>query len=380
MFDKDGKLIISTLSENMLEYQEAYKSTFGLVDISPASALGSDLAITAEMKKKSNEFIQYAFIQNSPYEAIDEGLDNLCFLRGIKRKRNEHSIALVKFTGADGIVIPKGSTIINSATDEEFLTNEGGVISGGVFSVFATSLNAGRIVCDAGTLNQTDIEGLSVTNDNNGILGFLIESNTLLRKRLFAFTNSLNIDEELELRLLNLSDVKYVNIISNPELETDENGIPAKKTAVVVLGGDSKEIAKTIFTTYSAEKGTFGTSSEVIASEINQKEYNINFLRPEAVSLSLEVTITINSSFNIDDIGVIKESILSYVADKFTISDDVLIDSLFIPVRQDYNDNNSSFRGITSVSFSLNGGSENIPIAYNQFSVLSSGNLIIVTV
>lgn len=380
MFDTNGKLIIPTLAENMDAYQKLYKDMFGLVDIDPSSALGSDLAITAEMKKIADEFIQHAFMQNSPFEAIDDGLDNLCFLRGIERKKDEHSVVLLEFSGTDGIIIGKNSPITNSVTNEVFLTNERGEISGGKYQVYATSLNAGRVICDAGTITQTAIAGVTVTNVSDGILGYLIESNTDLRKRLFTYANALNVDEELYIKLLNLKNVKYVNIISNYELVADPNGIPAKSTAIIVLGGDDVSISKEIFRTVPADKKTFGDTSLFVSSDVSKKEYLVSFSRPIPQSVTLDITITADSTFNLDDVGVIRASILSYFEDNFTISKDVLINALYIPIQQDYNSSFSPFKGITSVSLSLDGASNNVPMAFNKYAVLSSDNLTLTVV
>ena len=380
MFDTNGKLIIPTLTENMEAYQKEYEKTFGLVDIAPSSALGSDIAITAEMKKVSDEFIQNAFMQNSPFEAVGEALDNLCFLRGIKRKIDEHSVCLVEFSGTDGTVVPKGSLVKNALTDEAFATNEQGAISGGVFKVYATAVNAGRVVCNANTLTVTDITGLTVNNPIDGVIGFLQESDTDLRKRLLTYVNALSVDEELYVNLLNIQDVKYANIVSNPELIADSNGIPAKSTSIIVLGGENKSIAKEIFKTIPADKRTFGTLSEVISSDISNKDYIVKFSRPEVISVAVEVTITKDTSFNANDVGVIRESILDFFADKFSISDDVIIDSLYIPIQQDYNNNNPFFKGIKQVSIKINGATSNIAIAYNQYAVLSDSNLTIIVV
>jgi len=379
MFDNNGKLIIPTLEENQEHYQKEYLKTFGLVDIEPSSALGSDLAITSEMKKISNEFTQHAFIQNSPFEATGKGLDNLCFLRGIKRKENEHSICLVTFTGADDLVIPKGTIVTNTSNNEEFLTDEQGVIVAGEFSVFATAVNSGRIVCNTGTLLESNVDDTTVTNPNDGIVGFDIESDTSLRVRLLNYQNTLNTDERLFLKIRDLFNVKFVNIVSNPELVPDGDGVEARSTAIIVLGGNEKTIAKTIFSTIPADKKTVGSITEYIASEITQKEYIVRFSRPEILSPTIEVTLDITDKFDNEDIGVIKESILSYFYDKFAISDDVLIDSLYIPVQQDYNNNNLSFIGISKVSIKINNLNENLSVAYNKYAMLSSDNLSILT-
>lgn len=378
MFDNNGNLIINTLDENIVLFQEKYKATFGEIDISPTSALGVDLAITSEIKKIADENTQEALMQNSPYEAIDTGLENLCFLRGIKRKRDEHSIVLATFSGTDGKIIEKNSIIKNTLTNEEFTTNERGIIADGVFSVYATASNSGRVICDAGTIITTDLQDVTVTNAYDGILGFDLESNTDLRKRLFSYENSLNIDEDLYLKLSNLQNVKFINIESNKTLEVDINGIPPKSTSIVVLGGDEKSIAKTIFKSSIADRNLIGNTQEVVISDISKKEYVINFSRPEPIGINVKVTITKNSKFNPNDVGVIKQSILDFFQYKFKIANDILIDTLYIPVQQDFNNNNSFFNGIESIDIKINDAYENIAILYNQYAVLGNQDLIII--
>lgn len=378
MFDNNGNLIINTLDENIVLFQEKYKATFGEIDISPTSALGVDLAITSEIKKIADENTQEALMQNSPYEAIDTGLENLCFLRGIKRKRDEHSIVLATFSGTDGKIIEKNSIIKNTLTNEEFTTNERGIIADGVFSVYATASNSGRVICDAGTIITTDLQDVTVTNAYDGILGFDLESNTELRKRLFSYENSLNIDEDLYLKLSNLQNVKFINIESNKTLEVDINGIPPKSTSIVVLGGDQKSIAKTIFKSSIADRNLIGNTQEVVVSDISKKEYVINFSRPEPIGINIKVTITKNSKFNPNDVGVIKQSILDFFQYKFKIANDILIDTLYIPVQQDFNNNNSFFNGIEAIDIKINNAYENIAILYNQYAVLGNQDLIII--
>ncbi len=379
MFDSNGNLIIKTLIENQELYQDKYAQTFGLVDIEPSSALGSDLAITAEMKKIADENVAFAFSQNSPHEATGTGLDNLCFLRGIKRKVDEHSVCLVTFSGIDGTDIPKSTPVEHKDTKEIFTTNEKGIISNGVFSVLATAVNSGRVVCSSNTLTKTTLEGVTVTNATDGILGFNIESDTDLRLRLLEYSNGLSIEEELYLRLKNIKNVKMVNIVSNPEITTDSNNIPAKSTAIVVLGGENKLIVNEIFKIIPADKLTFGNIQETIVSSVSNKEYLINFSRPTFVNIDMTVTLHKNARFNSNDVGVIKDSIISYFADKFKINDDVIVDSLYVPIQQDYN-NNISFRGIEKIDITLNGATSNVSIAYNEYASLNLDNLSIIVI
>jgi len=378
MFLND-KLTIPTLEENQIFYQAKYKKDFDLVDIEPSSALGSDLAITSEIKKTADEFTQNALMQNSPFEAIDEGLDNLCFLRGIKRKIDEHSVVLLTFTGVDGLIVDKGTIVEHLISKEQFIVDEKGTIIDGKISLYATAVNSGRVSCDAGTITKTELENITVTNPFDGFLGFDKESNTDLRKRLLTYDNALNIDEQIQIRLQNLQNVKYVNIESNKELEVDENGITPKSTSIIVLGGDSKEIARTIHKSSISDKKIIGNVMEVVTNDISNKPYVVYFSRPEPINNQVSIIITKNDDFNPDDVGVIRESTLDFHNAKFKISNDVLIDSLYIPTQQNYNDN-SFFKGIEKVEIKINNATENIPILYNQYSVLDNASLTVTVV
>ncbi len=378
IFDNNGKLIINTLDENISLYEKSYESKFGVVAIDSSSAMGEDLAITAEMKKIADEGTQYAFLQNSPYEAINEGLDNLLFLRGMKRKVDEHSVVLVIFTGANDYVVNAGTQIKESTSGEIFQTIEQGIITNGTFSTFAVALNSGMIPCRSGNLSELveTVEGLTVNNPNDGILGYDRESDTQARKRLLQYDNALNINEILHMKLMNLPDVKAVKIVSNKESTTDENGIPARKTAIVVLGGNEKEIAKTIFTA-PADYSTFGTTQTVVVSQITGNENLVNFSRPEVLFPTVTIDLVTDSSFNPEDAGVIKESVLSFFQDKFKLADDVIVDKLYIPAQQDSNNNNLFFKGLVSVNITLDGGTENLPVNYNQYAELLSSNIVL---
>ena len=87
-FDENHNLSIPTIEVITEAYKLKYSENWGNVNLSPSSALGSDLAITSEMERIASENLQDAFLQNSPFQATGDNLDNLCFLRGIFRAKN----------------------------------------------------------------------------------------------------------------------------------------------------------------------------------------------------------------------------------------------------------------------------------------------------
>ena len=376
IFDENGKLKINTFKENVSLYLKKYKEYFGLVDIAPASALGSDIAITAEMKKISDENLQNAFLQQSPHTATCEQLDALAFLSGIVRKENVHSLVLLTFTGADGITVPANTEVKNSLTEEIFITEITGTIENGSFSVYATAKNAGRIVCDAETVTVTELADVTVTNPTAGTVGYAIESDAQLRARIFDYKNSLNVEEQLRKELLNLNGVSYCNVLSNSLLVTDSNGLPAKTTSLILIGGEPAEIAKTIFKFISADKLLIGDIEKTVKSAYSEKEYIIKFSRPKIKNITVTVAIT----GSITDLVKlqIEDSILNFFSATYKVGNMVIQDRLFIPAQQNFNDNLSFFKGVENVEVLLNDSTDNIDVNYNELPILSKSNLSVV--
>jgi len=376
---ENGLLKIPTLDENIRELKALYEQKLGIVDVEASSALGADLAITSEMKKRADEALQFAVAQQSPYTAIDEGLESLCFLAGLKRKKNEHTVVYLSFIGVNGTIIPKATEVKNTATNEIFLTDEAGTIAGGVFEVYATAQNVGEISASSGNVNSVTLTGVSsVINNSDGVTGYLLESNSSLRSRLLNAESDQNSIRKIYTLLSNINNVKYVKVKANSELTPDANGIDPKSLSCVVLGGTSKDIARAIYES-PANLRTFGTSSETTSDPISGNDFIIYFSRPIEQLVTLDITISRDATFNLDDVGVIRESILNYFSDTFQIGDAVVFDKLSIPILLDYNSELSSFKGIVSLDIALDADVLNVPIAYDKIAVLNDADLTIVT-
>jgi hypothetical protein len=375
VFDKNGNLQIGTLAKSIKFYESEYKKTFGLVDISSSSALGTDLAITAEMRNRAEENLQQAFLQNNPSTATGKALDALAFLAGIKRKKNEHSLVLLEFKGADGTVIPSNTEVKHVETSSVFATENKGVITDGSYYVFAKAVVAGRVVCDAQKLTVTELADVTVSNPRGGVVGYLIESDTSLRARVFDYEKALNTEEQLRKKLLNLQNVKFVKIISNPTLQTDSNNIPAKATSIVVGGGENQVVAKEIFKNLSSDKLLIGEITETVKSDITGSQYYVKFSRPKIVPVTVDVAITVDATFTELNKLQVETSILSFFEATYRVGDSVIQDRIFIPAQQDFKNNNYFFKGVKNVEVLVNGATDNVPVNYNELAVLNSDSL-----
>lgn len=376
-FDENGNLKINTLEENNQEYKEKYREKFGDVDLSSSSALGEDLAITSEMKKIVDENSQEAITQNNPFLATGLPLENLAFLAGgLKKLTNVKSTVLLKFSGPNGSLIAKGTLVEEQISKEKYETTLKGTISNGIFYTFAQALTAGEIPCDKNQLNKlvTPVEGITVINESTGDVGFIEETNTALRKRMFDFDNSLNINERLYMKLKNIPNVKKVKMIPNKTDAVDANGIPAGHIAIIVLGGEDDLIAKAIFE-QPVDYNTFGNIKIFVSSKIMNTATPVNFIRPNIVAPTVQVILNVDSSYNPNDATLIKESLLAYFKDKYSMGSKILIDNLAIPVQENYLDNNSSFKGLDSVTIKINNLSKNLILAYDQLAYLNFDNI-----
>lgn len=376
-FDTNGNLQINTLEENQEEYKEKYREKFGDVDLSSSSALGEDLAITSEMKKKVDENSQEAINQNNPFLATGKPLENLAFIAGgLKKLTNVKSIVLLKITGPNDYEVAKGTLIEEQISKEKYETTLKGTIQNGVFYTFAQSLTAGEIPCDKGQLNKlvTPVDGIAVINETAGEVGFIKETNTELRKRMFDFDNSLNINERLYKKLKNIPNVQEVKIIPNKTAAVDANGIPAGHVAVIVLGGEDDLIAKAIFE-QPVDYNTFGNTKIFVPSKIMGTATPVSFIRPSILTPSVQVTLNVDNTYNSNDAALIKESLLAYFKDKYSIGSKILIDNLAIPVQENYKDNNSSFKGLDSVTIKINNLNKNLILAYDQLAYLTFDNI-----
>lgn len=376
-FDENGNLQINTLEENNQLYKEKYREKFGDVDLSSSSALGEDLEITSEMKKIVDENSQEAILQNNPYLATGKPLEYLAFLAGgLKKQIDVKSKVLLKFTGPNGTQISKGTLVEEVNSKEKYETTLKGTITNGVFYTFAQSLNAGEIPCDKGQINKLvdPVEGIAVINEAAGEVGFLVESNTNLRKRMFDFDNSLNPHERLYKKLKDIPNVQEVKIIPNKTTADDANGIPANHTAVIVLGGEDDLIAQAIYE-QPADYNTFGNTQVFVASKIMNTATPVNFIRPKINIPTVQVTLNVDSSFDHNDVALIKESLLAYFKDKYSIGSKILIDNLAIPVQENYKDNNSSFKGLDSVTIKINNQDQNLALDYDEIAYLYLDNI-----
>lgn len=196
---------------------------------------------------------------------------------------------------------------------------------------------AGAVYVGSGELNQivTKINGLdTVVNYLQGETGKDVESDDAFRvaiktRQKNASGNEIAIKNAVE----KIDDVEYVKVYSNREITVDSEGRPAKSFETVVIGGDDKKIAETIFNTAPAGVQPFGNTTEtVIDSE--GFSWEIGFSRPVNKYIWMDIKYALNSEeiANNDIPNSIKNNIVEWAGENLSIGIDLIFQKLFTPI------------------------------------------------
>ena len=116
--------------------------------------------------------------------AMGEDLDRKAGELPLMRKAGNYATAILRFSGADGTLIPMGTVAASEAA--EYVTTEDGTISGGYADIPAACTILGRAGnAAAEAINQTTLTGITVTNPNPVIDGTDPETDEELRERCY---------------------------------------------------------------------------------------------------------------------------------------------------------------------------------------------------
>lgn len=268
------------------------------------------------------ESSKLVFDQFNPSLATGPSLSGLVQLNGIKRLAPAKSTDTITLTGTPLAPIPAGSLIGNTFGTQEWSIDEDVVLDGtgsGVGKI--TNTINGAISVDAGELTAiiTPESGwLTVANDGNVSPGRVEESHQELRVRRSRSTlaPAAAPADSVWANVKNLDGVSYVRVLINNTLKVDARGLSPKNQAVIVVGGDDEEIAKTILQRSGASVEFFGTTSVIIYDAQNEP-YPVRFIRPTPVDIyvDLEITVINQSVFPENGIELIKQAIIDYVKD-----------------------------------------------------------------
>lgn len=351
------------------DLENGLKTAFGNnIDLSPQSVFGQFVGIMSERFAQQWESQEYIYNSEYPSTAQKNQLSNVVMFNGIERQAAEYSTATVTLTGTSGTIIPAGSQIAVTGTEDIFVTDEEVEIDGGTVSVTVTAQDSGPILATAGTLTiiKTPIFGwTSATNSADANPGSDEETDAELRTRRILSTQALgqNLIDSLYGQLLNLEGVDDVLVIDN-KTAAPVFGIPAYQFLTVIIGGANADIAELIWKNTPQGIASYG-STTVVHIDDQGFPQDVKFSRPTEIDIYFKVVITTNSDFPGTGSDDIKTAIVEYGDSNFGISDDVIMSKFYTPI--------NTVPGIESIILTMGlsaspAGTSNITIDLDEIS------------
>lgn len=280
---------------------------------------------------------------NDNAAAVQSALNALPNLSGVTVSGNYSSGFTITFAGDDGqqdqpMVQIGENTLTNTGTqvNVSIVETTPGVLPNVLCELEAET--AGNTPAYAGTLTviDTPLSGWdSFSNAEDITAGNDIETDAALRLRRLQTlaTAGAGTVDSIRSRLLEIDEVEQVRVFENDSNVTDGSGRPKKSFEAVVLGGDSQEIADTIWEVKPAGMKAHGSESETVV-DTQGFSHTVKFSRPTEIDIYMIINLTTDDDFPVDGEDAVKEALVQYALENFTIGDDIITVRFFTPINE----------------------------------------------
>lgn len=372
------------------EYFEEERARYIAIDpkwnLDPSTPDGLKLASDAEIWANLDEMGQQAYNSKDPAKAKGYDLDVIAWLTGTRRSLGTPSTVTLTLSGVAGTVIIAGQRVESTENGSRWTTNANVTIgSGGTVSVAATCSALGDTQASPATITRIiDTVGgwQAVTNPLAAVSGTNKQTDQQLRierAKSVGRPGNNQIDSMLG-EVFAVDGVRRCKIYENDTNTADSNALPAHSIAVIADGGTDDAVAMAIYLKKNPgcllhQAGT-AVDVTVVSPSHPQNTKLIKFSRPIDVNMTVVVAVKSDGSLpsNIGDL--IAAAIMNYAAGDFVaaqcgysvlgfdIGESVPFSRMYAPIMQVLGQYGNSY--ITSLT--LNGGSANVAVAFNQLS------------
>lgn len=359
---------------------DGYKQVYGSDIILTSDTMdGQWIGIQAQALFDVMEITALVYNSFSPTSALSDALDKNVRINGITRKGATYSMCDVIITGAQGTLIKDGSIkdTLNRVWNLPSLVT---IPETGEITVTATASESGEWSALPNTLTiiNTPTRGWQkVTNESEASVGTLAETDADLRRRQSTSVAlpSQSILNGMIGAVATIDGVTRYRAYENDTNDTDDNGITAHSTCMVIEGGNAEDIANAIITHKTCGSGTYGDTS-VLVKDRYGLETNIMFQRPKYNRIKIELTIKPLTGYVNTFAGEIKQRLNQYI-NNLGIGEPIYIARLIPPVLA-CNSNSTDTFDIVSIKAAKDEddlATANIDIAFDS-AALTSDDLI----
>lgn len=279
---------------------------------------------------------------NDAAATVETNLNALSALSAVTVSGNYTSGFTVTFAGADGSqeqdllryttnTLETASAAVSISISE---TTAGELPN---VDVAVEAVTAGNIPAYAGSLTviETPLSGLdSCTNAADITQGTDIETDAefRLRRRASLANPGKGTVDSIYAHLVAVDGITAARVYENDTDAVDAYGRQAGSMEAVVVGGTTQEIVDVIGADKPAGIRTVGGSSGTYTTEQGQN-VTINFSRPTSVPIWITMTITTDpDTFPVDGSDAVKQALVDYGDENFSIGDDVIFYKLYKPL------------------------------------------------
>ena len=392
---------LKTQNEWFDEEKQMYLDIDPLWNLDPSTPDGLKLAHDAEVFSALDETLQQAYNSKDPNKASGVDLDVIASLTGTSRSEGTASTVtgfVLSGVASPLTTVPAGTVFESVTTGSRWTLDQQWTLdSSGQAVVDITCTEIGPIEADAGTITRiiTTVPGLtSCNNPLPATPGTGIESDSSLRvKRATAVGRPGNnqIDSMLG-ELYAVDGTRRVKVYENDTNTTDSNGLPPHSIAPIIDGGTDADVAMAIYTKKNPGVALYqaGTpvSVDVVSPTYPDNVKTIKFSRPEYVDMVIAVTIKNDGSLPSNTQDLIRDAFIEFASgglvpaefgfkvDGFDIGETVPYSTLYTPINKVIGQYGNSY----VQTLTVNGGTTNVTIAFNELSRWTSSNITVTLV
>lgn len=392
---------LKTQNEWFDEEKQMYLDIDPLWNLDPSTPDGLKLAHDAEIFSALDETLQQAYNSKDPNKASGVDLDVIASLTGTSRSKGTASTVtgfVLSGVASPLTTVPAGTIFESVTTGSRWTLDQQWTLdSSGQAVVDITCTEIGPIEADVGTITRiiTTVPGLtSCNNPSPATPGTGIESDSSLRvKRATAVGRPGNnqIDSMLG-ELYAVDGTRRVKVYENDTNTTDSNGLPPHSIAPIIDGGTDADVAMAIYTKKNPGVALYqaGTpvSVDVTSPTYPDNVKTIKFSRPKYVDMIIAVTIKNDGSLPSNTQDLIRDAFIEFASgglvpaefgfkvDGFDIGETVPYSTLYTPINKVIGQYGNSY----VQTLTVNGGTTNVTIAFNELSRWTSSNITVTLV
>lgn len=387
---------LKTQNEWFDEERQLYLEIDPNWNLDPSTPDGLKIAHDAEVFGALDELLQQAYNSKDPNKASGYDLDVIASLTGTLRSSGTAStVTGAVLSGVPGRIVPAGTRFRSATTGTLWTLDQTWTLNPtGNAVVNLTSTTIGPVEADSNTITRIvdTVDGLtSVNNPTPATPGTGVESDSALRvKRATAVgrPGDNQIDSMLG-ELFAVTGVRRVKVYENDTNTTDSNGLPPHSIAAIVDGGTDDDVAMAIYLKKNPGVALY-QAGQPVGVLVTSTAYPTNV---KMIRFSRPVYVDMNIVINIQNDGslpsattlqpMIQAAIIEYAAgdliptqygfkpDGFDIGETVPYSSLYTPINKVIGAYGNSYVS----SMTVNGGTTNVNINFNQLSRWTSSNI-----